>query len=333
MSGLADLVDDELARFAEGREVWERVLLGPARDLLARPGKQLRAALVGAGWALAGGGREGPPAALLAAIEVLHAGSLVIDDIEDGAELRRGEPSLHRRYGLPIALNTGNWMYFWAFALVDRVPLAEPVRSRLNRAMLGAVLACHEGQALDVGVDVTRVPRDELRALVARSTALKSGSLVALAMELGAIAATAAATTVATDVARTPTIEAIAELGHALGLGLQMLDDLGAVTCVSRRAKSREDLLGLRLTWAWVWASEGSDPGTWQRLFRLARQVAERRGDTTPVAQLLGQLAKHGRTEVHAQLATALDRIRPLASPDAVGLVERELHRLEVSYG
>ncbi|MCX5746525.1 MAG: polyprenyl synthetase family protein [Proteobacteria bacterium] len=291
---LADLVDEELAHLPADvpAELWERVLLGPARDLLARPGKQLRAALVEAGWALAGGGPEGAPLQLAAAIEILHAGSLVIDDIEDDAEDRRGDAALHRRYGVPVALNTGNWMYFWSFALVDRTALPDAVRVRLGRAMLSAVMACHAGQALDVGTDVTRVSRDRLRSIVARSTALKSGSLVVLAMQLGAIA------TGTEDVA---CLARIAEFGAALGLGLQMLDDLGTVTSPARVAKAREDLRHLRLTWAWVWANERADDASWRRLQLAARHVADgAHPDPQALSTLtshLGELAAHGRDE------------------------------------
>lgn len=330
-AALAALVDGELARLAPDddalRATFARVLAAPARDLLARPSKQLRAALVGAGWALAGGDRHGPPPALLAAIEILHAGSLAIDDIEDDAELRRGEPALHRRYGTPIALNTGNWMYFWAFALLDRLAVPDATRLALHRAMLRATLACHEGQALDLGVDITAVPRDRLRAVVARATELKSGALVALAMQLGAIAARADARTPAPAV-----IPMIGELGRALGVGLQMLDDLGSVTSAARITKAREDLVHRRPTWTWVWASERADAAAWTTLGLLADAAAVT-GDPTPLARALAPLAAHGRAEIRAHLAAAVERIRPLAHPDALAAVERELHRLEASYG
>ena len=53
-----------------------------ARNFLAVPGKGLRTDLVNLGWTLAGG-EDQPPLALSAGIELLHAGSLIIDDIEE----------------------------------------------------------------------------------------------------------------------------------------------------------------------------------------------------------------------------------------------------------
>lgn len=314
-STVDDRLDDERARLPRGipASVWESVLLAPARDLLARPSKAIRAALVEAGWRLAGGhGRA--PQELAQAIEILHAGSLIVDDIEDGALERRGHPAIHVRYGVPAAINSGNWMYFWAFALLDQAPVDDATRVRLYRAMLRATRECHAGQALDLGIDVTRTSRERLRVFVEHATSLKSGSLVALALSLGAIAAQAPAGTLAT-------IEAF---GVQLGIALQMLDDVGGITSADRAAKAREDLANNRLTWAWVFASEHADDATWKAL------------STMPLPELapkLAALAAHGRDEIRARLARALDGIRPIARPDTLAMLERELAKLEVSYG
>jgi geranylgeranyl pyrophosphate synthase len=299
--------------------VWERVLIGPARDVLERPGKQFRGNLVHLAWMIGGAAPFDALDGLVAAIEILHAGSLVIDDIEDNAERRRGQPALHRTYGMPVALNTGNWMYFVAFSLVERIDRG----SALTGAMLRGVLACHAGQALDVGVDVTATARAELRAIVDCSTSLKAGALARLAAELGAIAGGA-------DDSRR---EAIGAFAAELGTALQMLDDLGTVASASRADKAREDLLQLRPTWAWVWAAEVADDASWARCVKLARQR-----DEANVATLAAQLAKlgydRGLAEIRARIARVRESVRALTGVDhdAVARVEAELARLEASY-
>ena len=320
---MTEVLDDELQSLGAALP-WERVLLGPVREILSRPSKQFRANLVHIAWRLGGGDASGPPPELSDAIEILHAGSLVIDDIEDNAELRRGAPALHRSHGIPVALNAGNWMYFFAFTLVDRAALSETARLAVHRAMLRGVLDCHRGQALDLGHEVTRVARGDLRAVVAGATALKAGALTRLATELGAIAAGA-------DEARR---EAICRFGSALGTGLQMLDDLGAVTAAWRLDKSREDMWQLRPTWAWVWTAEVADDASWARAVRWGAQVAARREDPQPIARLLGGFAHaRGLAEVRAQLAIARDAIREIADAETQGFVDAELARLEASYG
>ena len=44
--------------------------------------------------------------------EIVHNGSLMIDDLEDSSLLRRNEPCTYLKYGVDIAVNAGNWMYY-----------------------------------------------------------------------------------------------------------------------------------------------------------------------------------------------------------------------------
>ena len=81
-------------------------LIDPAHDILGRPGKEFRSRMLESCWTLAGGEPGKHPERLPLVVELLHAGSLVIDDIEDDSQTRRGEPALHRSYGVPLALNT-----------------------------------------------------------------------------------------------------------------------------------------------------------------------------------------------------------------------------------
>ena len=81
--------------------VWKQALGAPLESVLSRPGKEFRARLLTTSYLLAGGA---PPIAaeIPALLEILHAGSLVVDDIEDDSESRRGAPSLHVAYGTPV---------------------------------------------------------------------------------------------------------------------------------------------------------------------------------------------------------------------------------------
>lgn len=48
-------------------------------------------------------------------VQMLHNASLMIDDIEDDAQLRRGQPVTHKIYGVPQTINTANYVYFLAY--------------------------------------------------------------------------------------------------------------------------------------------------------------------------------------------------------------------------
>src|SRR6056297_3415073 len=64
--------------------------------------------------------------------EILHNGTIIVDDIEDGASMRRGEPALHRRFGTDVALNAGNAMYFLPLKVVSRNPAGLDAEARLR---------------------------------------------------------------------------------------------------------------------------------------------------------------------------------------------------------
>jgi geranylgeranyl diphosphate synthase type II len=125
-------------------------------DLVAtypsRVGKGIRSGLcVATCRAFGGTTEEAMPSA--AAIELLHNAFLVHDDIEDGSLSRRGEPTLHRQHGVPLAVNAGDGL-----AVVGLTPLRDNVRA-LGSVMSERVfdefqMLLHrtiEGQAIELG--------------------------------------------------------------------------------------------------------------------------------------------------------------------------------------
>ena len=94
---------------------------------------RFRSRLVEIGWSLAGRDDVCPPVLPLV-VEVIHAGSLIVDDIQDDSPSRRRRPALHRLYGLPLALNVGNWFYFWPFQLLPALELPADVELRAPSA-------------------------------------------------------------------------------------------------------------------------------------------------------------------------------------------------------
>src|SRR5262245_7548627 len=112
-------------------QVLRRVALRPAAEFVRRPSKRFRWPVVGLGWELAGGDGA-PPSELGHIVELIHAGSMIVDDIEDGSLQRRGAPALHVLHGVPLALNTGNLLYFLPLALLARLELADPVELEVH---------------------------------------------------------------------------------------------------------------------------------------------------------------------------------------------------------
>lgn len=257
-------------------EVWDRALLGPARDFLARPSKAIRHRLVEAGYRIASLetaplSAESVRLCMLAgkAIEAIHAGSLVIDDIQDGSLLRRGGPTVHRQIGMPLALNVGNWLYFWPLAEVEAWGLPANQELQVYRACHRALLHAHYGQALDVGTRMHELPQSEVEALCLTSLRLKTGALMALSVSLGSILAGT------TDTEIKVTEKAASDFGVAL----QMFDDLGNLlprkVHALRDPKQWEDLTLGRPSWVWAVVARNASPEIYQSFCAAVRQLPE----------------------------------------------------------
>ena len=330
---LVELLNDEfserrLAKVLGGEhrvpaELWERALHGPLTDFLSRPGKEFRARLVRMGWQLSGRSAPLPPELPLI-IEALHSGSLIVDDIEDESSERRGAPALHLRYGLPLALNAGNYLYFWALDLLSRLGLPPITELGLHRAFSHTLLLCHQGQALDLSVEIAALDQADVLPTVSAVTRLKTSALCELAAHMGAIAAGAPQSKAL----------AIAEFGGELGAGLQMLDDLSGVVSERRADKGHEDLRHGRPTWPWAWAAQILDSRAYRKIQSHGQLVSSSRETPAQLtAALRAAVGKHGRSEAHLRLSSALEQLaKAVPDPRSLSEVEHELARLEHSY-
>jgi geranylgeranyl pyrophosphate synthase len=331
-SRFSHLIDGEVAAFptALAAHVWEAALWAPVREILERPGKSFRARLAEVCFRLVDRRRE-PPPDLGVALEILHAGSLVVDDIEDGSLDRRGGRTLHRIFGVPRALNAGNFMYFWALDRLARLPIGDAAAGRIGRRALRTMLDCHRGQALDVSLVVGRTPQSEVPAAVEETTRLKTGSLVALAAYAGVTAADG------DGMER----DAATAFGLNFGRALQKLDDLGNLS--DRRAPSKrfEDIYGGRLTWPWAWAAEGLAPARYGRLAAEARAVGRERpapANEARVAALAAELrdlaGADRRARIVADMQGALAELEhAFGQSEVTRALATEILRLGTSYG
>ncbi|MEZ4436375.1 MAG: polyprenyl synthetase family protein [bacterium] len=317
-----------LARLGIGADavparLWRSALLDPAEAFLSRPGKAFRGRLVELGWAL-GEGEDACPDALVALVELLHAGSLIVDDIEDGSETRRGGPTLHRSHGVPLALNTGNWLYFAALSLIEGLDCPPARRGALYREAVRMLTRCHHGQALDISVHIGLLAHHEVAGVVEATTRLKTGALMGWAAGGAAIAAGAEGERAA----------AITAFGEALGAGLQMLDDLSGLCNPARRHKGVEDLRGARPTWPWAWLCETVDEVTFVRLQHRARDAREGGGGVERLADALARrVERPGRAAVAAQLDAAFDGLEAaVGAHPALAAARSEVDRLGRSY-
>lgn len=255
--------DFNLSSRPQLQDLWNHSLIEPWQELASRPKKEVRGRMVRLGALLAGGQSvdlssiEHNLRVLSEAVETLHLGSLIIDDIEDNSKERRGGPTLHAKYGLPIALNLGNFLYFEAMTKVTATTLSDRQKLRIYEEIHTAMVDGHRGQALDLSMPIDHLDRNDVEDVCLQSLDLKSGVLMALAMKMGALA-------VDPDV----NLQALHRFGVSFGRALQILDDCGNLQTRSQSQKHLEDLVLRRPSWIWATLAKEYSLSDWKEFSR-----------------------------------------------------------------
>ncbi|MFA7370094.1 MAG: DUF116 domain-containing protein, partial [Kiritimatiellales bacterium] len=126
-----------------------------AYDWLLKDGKRWRPYLLASTYsALNDGTTELPDEVrrLAIAVECFHKASLIHDDIEDNDNLRYGQPTFHKQYGIPVAINAGDLaLSLVTGSVVEDESLSPECRLRVLKELVEMTTRTIEGQALDIG--------------------------------------------------------------------------------------------------------------------------------------------------------------------------------------
>lgn len=155
-----------------------------------------------------------------AAVEVIHAYSLVHDDLPcmDDDDLRRGRPTVHVAYDEATAMLVGDALQPLAFELLATMPVAPALVIQAVAALAKAAgsQGMVGGQAIDcLSVD-KQISLDQLRQM----HRLKTGAMLEVSVLLGGIVAGASS----------PTRQRLVDYAQAIGLAFQVVDDILDVT-------------------------------------------------------------------------------------------------------
>ena len=168
-------------------EAIQQALADPIWTLLDRGGKRWRAVLfLIIVDALGEDPEEYLPYACIP--EILHNGTIIVDDVEDEARKRRGDRALHHSHGTDIALNAGNAMYFIPLKVIEeyqeglsdgqRLAIYEMLTHELNRTHLGQGMDIYWHNQKEVAVE---------EAQYYEMCACKTGCLARIVARLAAI--------------------------------------------------------------------------------------------------------------------------------------------------
>jgi len=188
-------------------------------------GKRVRAALVYAAGHACAGAAAGPAveSALdraAAAVEMIHAYSLVHDDLPcmDDDTLRRGRPTVHVQYGEAVAMLAGDALQPLAFQLLADMPVAPARVVQAVQALARA--AGSAGMAGGQAIDLDSVGRPLTAEALQTMHVMKTGAMLAASVALGGIVSGASSTQ----------RQALDAYTQAVGLAFQVVDDILDVT-------------------------------------------------------------------------------------------------------
>jgi geranylgeranyl pyrophosphate synthase len=174
-------------KYAYNTHAASEAIITPIHDLLNRGGKRWRPALMLLCIEAVGGNSE-EFLQFSALPEIIHNGTLIIDDIEDNSDMRRGEACIHKKYGVDIAINAGNAMYYLPVSILYKNSgnLLDTTRLAIYDLIAEEMVRLHVGQGMDIywhqGNKIDISEKDYLQMC-----AFKTGTLARLAAKLGVI--------------------------------------------------------------------------------------------------------------------------------------------------
>lgn len=197
-------------------------LIAPFREIADRGGKSWRSYGALACIDVVGGDSR-LFKAWLAMPEFMHVGSLIVDDIQDKSETRRGGQCAHLIYGEDICINAGTAAYFQFQTIMGETPVTDTKMVRIYDLYFQALRAGHAGQALDIAgldylmddlVETGNAATAEERILAIHN--LKTAAPACVLAKMGAVAGGGSE----------EQITAIGAYFEAVGVAFQIMDDV-----------------------------------------------------------------------------------------------------------
>ena len=188
-------------------------LYDAAGHLIVNGGKRLRPYMVIRSCQILGG-KSSTAMISASAVEMVHNFTLVHDDIMDNDEMRHGVPTVHKKFGMPIAILAGDVLFSKAFQIISESKLSPNANTHLISRLAKACVDVCEGQLLDIKMaDEKRIPTEkEYITMIGKKTA----ALFDVSCAMGAICATN----------KPKDISNLSTFGRNLGIAFQITDDL-----------------------------------------------------------------------------------------------------------
>ena len=205
-------------RYAYNLETLDKAVSEPIWEFLDRGGKRWRPSLFLL--ILEALGKNSEDFVDFAIIpEVIHNGTIMIDDIEDQSELRRGKPCTYKIFGLDIAINTGNAMYYLPLITLvkNKNEIPASILNKVYEIYIQEMINLSFGQAMDIAWHRGLADADEIEENdYLQMCAYKTGTLARMAAKLAAVLSGA----------DDDLIEKLGLFAESIGVAFQIQDDI-----------------------------------------------------------------------------------------------------------
>ena len=207
-------------RYIFNKKATEESLIKPIWNFLSRGGKRWRPVLFLLITEAIGGDIK-KVKDFVVIPELIHNGTIIIDDIEDQGELRRGKPCLHKIFGVDIALNAGNFIYFLPLlALVkNRKKFKPEILVRAYETYVQEMINLGFGQGTDIFWHKGRVKKITEKEYL-QMCAFKTGCLSRMAAKMAVVLSGG----------QNELTEKLGQVAEAMGVAFQIQDDILDIT-------------------------------------------------------------------------------------------------------
>jgi len=259
----------------------------------------------------------------LAMPELMHVGSLIVDDVQDNSSVRRGGPACHVVYGNALAINAGTSCYFMGQRLLHSSNVSPSAKLRLYDLYFEALRAGHAGQAADIeGLDdymPDAVATGDITIIESRLLAIHRLKTAAPAGALARMGALVGGGTEAQ-------IEGLGRYFESVGLAFQMMDDILNLKGFAGDLKLRgEDLAHGKVTLPVVKGLGRLDHADRQALWEGIQARHEDQVEIDALIALLDSVDALASSEADARamVEAAWQKLDPIIEPSIVKLMLR----------
>lgn len=320
-----DLIASEArAHYMEGVDLKQFVKTGvvPVREITDRGGKGWRSYAALACCDVVGGDSR-DFVHWLAMPELMHVGSLIVDDVQDRSTVRRGGPACHVTHGDALAINAGTSCYFMGQRLLHSTKVSNAQKVELYDLYFEALRAGHAGQAADIEGLWSYLPRaietgdvSELESRVLAIHRLKTAAPAGALARMGALIGSGSRAQ----------IEGLGRYFESLGLAFQMVDDVLNLSGFAGELKLRgEDLAHGKVTLPVVKALGRLGPEQRRSLAEAIRQKPQTQPEVDALIAIIESTGGLDSTskQARALVESAWSAVEVLLEPSIVKLMLR----------